>query len=191
MDPKLLDNAQRYSTSRYLALLAGLTALYLVYGYTSGVTFRHTFFELDLFFLISVLFTVLVSLTGRKWSATILGIITGVLLFGDTASGAPALIGLSLIPNGVVFDLVLRGKGIADTASRNRFVVAGAAGNFAMAIAGLLIAYVGGALPNGVLLTISVIVALIGNPVVGALGAFLGIAVVQRLGQRTRSPLVR
>ena len=139
MDPKLFEKAQKYSTSRYLALLAGFTALYLVYGYASGVALGHTIFELDLFFLISVLFTVLVALTGRKWSATILAVICGLLLFGDP--NAPIGIGLSLIPNGVVFDLVLRGKVLGENSSRSRFVVAGAAGNLAMAVAGLLIAY--------------------------------------------------
>ena len=188
MDPKLLDKAQRYSTSRYLALLAGFTALYLVYGYASGVALGHTIFELDLFFLISVLFTVLVALTGRKWSATILAVITGLLLIGDP--NAPVGIGLSLIPNGVVFDLILRANA-GEIRSRNRFVVAGAAGNLAMAVAGLLIAYAGGAVPSGLAGTISVVVALIGNPVVGAFGALLGMLVVQRLGERVRSPLIR
>ena len=188
MDPKLFEKAQQYSTSRYLALLAGFTALYLVYGYASGVTFQHTIFELDLFFLISVLFTVLVALTGRTWSATILAVLSGLLLFGDP--NAPVGIGLSLIPNGVVFDLVLRGNA-GGIRSRNRFVVAGAAGNLAMAVAGLLIAYAGGAVPSGLAGTISVVVALIGNPIVGALGAFLGILVVQRLGERVSSPLTR
>jgi hypothetical protein len=189
MDPKLLDKTRRYSTSRYLALVAGFTALYLVYGYASGVALGHTIFELDLFFLISVLFTILASLTGRNWSATILGVIAGLLLFGDP--NAPIGIGLSLVPNGLVFDLVLRRSRATDIPSRNRFVIAGAAGNFAMAVAGLLIVYVGGVLPTGVSLTVSALVALIGNPIVGALGAFLGTVVVERLGQRVRSPLIR
>lgn len=189
MDPKLFEKAQKYSASRYLALLAGFTALYLVYGYESGYEFQHNLFELDLFFLISVLFTILVSVTARRWSATIFAAITGLLLFGDP--NAPVGIGLSLIPNGIVFDLVLRGNGNGEIRSRKRFVVAGAAGNLAMAVAGLLIAYAGGALPSGLAGTISVIVALIGNPIVGALGALLGILVVQRLGERVRSPLTR
>lgn len=189
MDPKLLEKSRQYSTNRYLALLAGLTALYLVYGYASGYALGHAIFELDLFFLISTLFTVVVSLSGRKWSATILGVITGLLLFGDP--NAPVGIGLSLIPNGVVFDLVLDRNGLDETHSRTRFVIAGAAGNLAMAIAGLLIAYAGGVLPIGVALAISLSVALIGNPVVGALGAFFGTVVVKRLGERTRFPLNR
>jgi hypothetical protein len=179
-----------YPTSRYLALLAGFTALYLLYGYASGTALGHAIFELDLFFLITALFTILVSLTGRPWSATILGTINGLLLFGDP--NAPVGIGLSLIPNGLVFDLVLRqGNRLVNSQSRKRFVIAGAFGNLAMAFTGLLIAGSVGALPSsGIALIISVIVALVGNPIVGVLGALFGTVVVQRIAERVRSPLI-
>jgi len=67
----LIDKKRGSFTSRDLALVAGLTGLYLVYGYASGVTFGHTILELDLFFLISALFTI-VSMIGKRWSATLL-----------------------------------------------------------------------------------------------------------------------
>ena len=180
-----------YPTSRYLALLAGFTALYLLYGYASGVALGHAIFELDLFFLITVLFTILVSLTGRAWSATLLGTICGLLLFGDPS--APVGIGLSLIPNGIVFDLVTRqGNRLFEAGSRMKFVIAGVLGNLAMAVTGLLIAFGSGALPtSGVSLAISVAVALVGNPIVGVLGALVGMVVVERIGQRVKSPLIR
>jgi hypothetical protein len=186
-----MDRKPVYSTSRYLALLAGLTALYLVYGYASGVALGHTIFELDLFFLISALFTILVSLTRRPWSATILGVITGLLLFGDP--NAPLGIGLSLIPNGLIFDLALqRGNHLTEGLSKKRLVIAGALGNLAMAIAGLLIAEAGGALSTtGIMLIVSTAIALVGNPIVGALGALFGTVVVERVGERVRSPLMR
>lgn len=182
------------STSRYLALVAGLTALYLVYGYASGVALQHSIFELDLFFLITALFTILVSLTGRELSATVLGTINGLLLFGDP--NAPVGIGLSLIPNGIVFDLVLRSRRPSlngrSYPSRKQFAIAGALGNLAMAVAGLLIVFAVGALPsNEISLIVSVVVALIGNPIVGILGALFGTVVVERVGQRARSTLVR
>jgi len=59
----LIDKKRGSFTSRDLALVAGLTGLYLVYGYASGVTFQHNILELDLFFLISTLFTKVVSMT--------------------------------------------------------------------------------------------------------------------------------
>ena len=95
-----MDKKRGSFTSRDLALVAGLTGLYLVYGYASGVTFGHAILELDLFFLISTLFTVVVSVTGRRWSATLLGTINGLILLGEP--NAPIAITLSLIPNGLV-----------------------------------------------------------------------------------------
>ena len=186
-----MDKKPVSSTNRYLALLAGLTALYLVYGYASGVALGHTIFEMDLFFLISALFTILVSLTRRPWSAAILGTINGLLLFGDP--NAPLAIGLSLIPNGLVFDLALRRRNtFSEGISKKRLVIAGALGNLAMAIAGLLIAEAGGALnTTGISLVVSSVIALVGNPVMGALGALFGILVVERVGEHVRSPLIR
>jgi hypothetical protein len=171
------------SASRYLALVAGLTGLYLAYGYASGVTLGHAIFELDLFFLISALFTILVSLTGRKWSATILATVNGLLLFADP--DAPLGIGFSLIPNGLVFDLaLLGGNRFADTISKKRLVVAGALGNLAMAITGLYIAEAVGALnATGFSLIVSSVIALVGNPVVGGVGALFGTVVVERIGE--------
>jgi hypothetical protein len=186
----MMDKKFGSSTSRYLALLAGLTALYLVYGYASGVALGHAIFELDLFFLISALFTILVCLTGRPWSATILGIINGLLLFGDP--NAPVGIGLSLIPNGLVFDLTLRGGNrFAQSLSKKRLILAGALGNLAMAVTGILIAEAGGVLGTGLPLIISLVIAVVGNPIVGALGALFGTAVVKRVGERVKSPLIR
>ena len=191
MDPRMMDKALKYPTSRYLALIAGFTALYLVYGYASGTVLGHTIFELDLFFLISALFTILVALTRRNWSATVLATINGLLLFGDP--NAPPAIGLSLIPNGLVFDLALRWRrDHEDKISAMQFLIAGALGNLAMAVSGLLIADAGGALNlSGIPFLVSVAVALVGNPIVGALGALFGTVVVKRVGERVKSPLER
>jgi hypothetical protein len=185
---------RRYSQvrSRDLALVAGMSALYLGYGYASGVTFGHTLREVDLFFLISALFTILASLTRKLWSATILGTVTGLVLLATP--GAPLAVTLALIPNGIVFDLVLRmGDRMFDNPSRKRFVVAGALGNLAMAVFGLAMLQVFGFFRSLGVSTLLVIwvTALVGDTLVGALGALFGTAVVRRLGERVRSPLIR
>lgn len=186
-----MNKIPRTSTSRYLALLAGFTALYVAYGYVSGITFGHSIRELDLFFLISALFTILVSLTGRRWSATILGTINALLLLGDP--NAPIGIGLSLIPNGLVFDLMLRGRNNhLDDVSKKQFVIAGALGSLALGISGLLIVVAVGVLPtSGITFIAATVAALVGNPIIGALGAFFGTIVVERIQGRARSPLLR
>src|SRR5205807_8452851 len=100
-----MDNKYGSFNSRDLALVAGLTGLYVVYGYASGVTFGHTILELDLFFLISAFFTIVVSMTGKRWSATLLGTVNGLILLGEP--NAPVTITLALIPNGIIFALAL------------------------------------------------------------------------------------
>src|SRR5438445_8622233 len=134
-------------TSRDLALVAGLTGLYLVYGYDSDVTFGHTILELYLFFLVSALFTIVVSITGKRWSATLLGTVNGLILLGEP--NAPLAITLSLIPNGLVFDLALYTRAhTIDRLSRKRFVIAGTLGNLAMAVSVLVILQAIGIFPG-------------------------------------------
>jgi len=182
----------RTFTSRDLALVAGLTGLYLVYGYASGVTFGHTILELDLFFLISAFFTIVVSMTGKRWSATLLGTVNGLILLGEP--NAPVAITLALIPNGIIFDLALYTRDhTIDRLSRKRFVIAGALGNLAMAISGLIILQAIGFFQGQGLefILVTSIIALVTNPLVGAIGAFFGTVVVERVGERVRSPLIR
>jgi hypothetical protein len=185
-----MDSKRGSFTSRDLALVAGLTGLYLVYGYASGVTFGHAILELDLFFLISALFTIVVSVTGKRWSATLLGTVNGFILLGEP--NAPIAITLSLIPNGLVFDLALYTRShTIDGLSRKRFVIAGALGNLAMAISGLIILQgIGFFQGKGLefILATSAI-ALVTNPLVGAIGALFGTIVVKRVGERVRPPL--
>ena len=179
-------------TSRDLALVAGLTGLYLVYGYTSGVTLGHTILELDLFFLISALFTIVISMTGKRWSATLLGTVNGLILLGEP--NAPLAITLSLIPNGLVFDLALHTRNeTTNELSRKRFVIAGGLGNLAMAISGLVILQAVGFFQGKGLdfILATSVIALVTNPIVGAIGALFGAIVVKRVGERVRSPLVR
>src|SRR5438132_9484142 len=119
-----MDYKHSSFSNRDLALVAGLTGLYLVYGYASGVTFGHTILELDLFFLISALFTIIVSVTGKRWSATLLGTVNGLILLGEP--NAPVAITLSLVPTVLFFDLALYTRAhTIDVLSRTRLIIAG------------------------------------------------------------------
>ena len=168
--------------------MAVLTALYSIYGYISGIELQPLTKSLDLFFLLPVFFAILVSLTGRKWTSTLLGTIIGLLFLYPT-SGVPLSphITISLIANGLVFDLYLRqSKTSLYDLSKKQLVTAGALGNFAMAIAGLLVfqIFIG---PTALYLWV---LHLIGDPVVGALGGLFGSAIVERVkGVQTRRVL--
>src|SRR5256712_5093258 len=74
------------STSRYVALVAVLTALFTAYGYISSIELRPVTRSLDLFFLLPAFFAILVSLTGKKWGGTILAAIIGLIFLGTPSA---------------------------------------------------------------------------------------------------------
>lgn len=183
-----MQHRQTSATSRYVALVAALTALYSVYGYVSGIQFRFVTRSFDLFFLLPVFFAVLVSLTGRRWSATLLSTIVGVLFLSDSSVVPLAPhITISLIVNGLVFDLYLQeSKTSPYDLSKRQLVTAAVLGNFAMAVSGLLVFQVfSGPQPASIWA-----LALIGDPLVGGLGGFFGSIVIERVkGVQTRRVL--
>ena len=168
------------STSRYVALVAVLTALFTAYGYVSSVELRPVTRSLDLFFLLPAFFAILVSLTGKKWGGTILAAIIGLIFLGTPSSAGnfSPHITASVIVNGLVFDLYLQNSGasLLDP-SRKHLVVAGTLGNLAMAPTGLLVLQAIGTAAPAVIW----VIALVGDTLVGAAGAFLGTIVVERV----------
>ena len=173
------------STSRYVALVAVLTALFTAYGYVSSIELRAITHSVDLFFLLPAFFAILISLTGKKWGGTILATIIGLIFLGTPSAGSnfSPHITASVIVNGLVFDLYLQHSGgsLLDP-SRKHLVVAGTLGNLAMAPTGLLILQaVFGISVLGPSPTATWAIALIGDTLVGAAGAFFGTIVVERV----------
>jgi len=168
------------STSRYVALVAVLTALFTAYGYVSSIELRTVTRSLDLFFLLPAFFAILVSLTGKKWGGTILGTVIGLIFLGTPSAGSnfSPHITASVIVNGLVFDLYLqRSGGSLLDPSRKHIVLAGTLGNLAMAPTGLLVLQAVG-VPS---LAVIWAIALIGDTLVGAAGAFFGTIIVERV----------
>src|SRR5438105_15496834 len=101
------------STSRYVALVAVLTALFTAYGYLSSIELRTVTRSLDLFFLLPAFFAILASLTGKKWGGTILGTVIGLIFLGTPSAGSnfSPHITASVIVNGLVFHLSLQRSG--------------------------------------------------------------------------------
>jgi hypothetical protein len=157
-----------------------LTALFTAYGYVSSVELRSLTRSLDLFFLLPAFFAVLVSLTGKKWGGTVLATIIGLIFLPTPSAGSnfSPHIAASVIVNGLVFDLYLQhsGNSLLDP-SRKHLVLAGTLGNLAMAPTGLLVLQAVGIASPAVIWA----VALIGDTLVGAAGAFFGTIVVERV----------
>src|SRR5579864_4977633 len=177
-----MEYKQHSTTSRYIALVAVLTATYSTYGYVFGTALQPLTQSLDLFFLLPTFFAILVSLTGKRWSSTLLGAIIGLLFLYPTAEVPfSPHIAISLIVNGLVFDLYLiKSKTSSYEMSRKQLVTAGTLGNLAMAIAGLLVFQI---FSPGVIQTASLgpyaltgellwAFAIIANALVGAAGGF-------------------
>jgi hypothetical protein len=189
MGGAILPGIKGTSTSRYVALVAVLTALFTAYGYVSSVELRPVTRSLDLFFLLPAFFAILISMTGKKWGGTILGTIIGLIFLGTPSAlgNFSPHITASVIVNGLVFDLYLQhsGESLLDP-SRKHLVIAGTLGNLAMAPTGLLILQaVGG--PSS---TVIWAIALIGDTLAGSAGAFFGSLVIERVkGVQTRRVL--
>jgi hypothetical protein len=121
-----------------------------------------------------------VSLTGKKWGGTILGTVIGLIFLGTPSAGSnfSPHIAASVIVNGLVFDLYLqRSGGSLLDPSRKHLVLAGMLGNLAMALTGLLVLQAVG-VPS---LAVIWAIALIGDTLVGAAGAFFGTIIVERV----------
>ncbi len=171
-------------TIREVSLISAFAALYLAYGYVSGVTLGSLIFSLDLLFLIAALFTILALIVRQPWSATLLGTITGLVFLGTPGAPFPLHITASLIANGLVFDAYLQLMNRRTIPpSKRQIVTAAVLGNLVMATVGLsALQAVGTVLPEylwGVLVATS--------GLVGALGAVLGLAVVRRILVPVRS----
>ncbi len=152
--------------------------LYLGYGYVSSVTIRAATRSLDLFFLIACLFSILAVVVRQAWSAALLGTVTGLIFLGTPAPFAPH-IAASLVANGFVFDLFLRMvKSDPQSYSRNTIIAAATVGNLVMAVVGLALLQVAGAIPASITIWA---VALIGDSLVGAAGALLGLSIARRV----------
>ena len=162
--------------SRDLALVSGFAAIYIGYGYASNVAFPRALRSLDLFFLISAMFAILAVVVAKPGAATLLGTVTGLILFGSPAPAAQH-IAASLIANGLFFDLYLRATSRSNPVSRTHIITAAAIGNLVMAIVGLLTFQASG-LP---IASEAWPIALIGDPLIGAAGALFGLSVVRRI----------
>jgi len=196
-----MEYKQHSTTTRYIALVAALTAIYSSYGYVSGIALQPLTRSLGLFFLLPTFFAILVSLTGKRWSSTLLGTIIGLLFLYPTAD-VPFFpyIAISLIANGLVFDLCLiKSKTSSYELSRRQLVTASALGNLVMAVAWLFAfqifslgviqsASLGpSALTGGFLWAFALII----DTSVGVAGGFLGYVIVERVrGVQTRRALV-
>ncbi len=158
-------------------MIAAFGALYTVWGFASSIALQSVTFSADLFFLIAALFAVLTAIVQKSWSATLLGTIVGLVFLGTPAPNV-VHITVSLIANGLVFDVYLRMVKLRyDPASRVHIIIAATLGNLVMAVIGLTAFQATGT--SFSLLAWSLFV--LGTGALGTLGAAFGLIVVKRV----------
>jgi hypothetical protein len=104
------------SSSRSIAVIGLFSALYIV---TSGLTSFVTQVGYPEHFLRGILMTAVILRTGRKWSATIMGVVCGLVFALVVPAPAPYLLPSTII-SGIVFDLALIIGSKYDVASRSQ-----------------------------------------------------------------------
>ncbi|MGI0091758.1 MAG: hypothetical protein ACREBS_08615 [Nitrososphaerales archaeon] len=91
------------SSSRAIAIIGLFSALYIV---AAGISSYVTLYGYPEHFIRGILMTAVVLRTGKKWSATMMGVVSGIIFQLVVTSPAPYLLA-STIVSGLVFDLVL------------------------------------------------------------------------------------
>ena len=163
------------------------SALYIV---TSGLASFVSQLGYPEHFLRGILMTALILRTGRKWSAAMMGLVSGLVFLAVVPSPAPYLLPSTFV-SGLVFDLslVIGSSYWAAAQSRTRLVIGAAISGFAESIVALSILTVGA--PSVLGKTFQVITTawfldLSLNIVLSSIGAILAI---RFLSPRSRSRL--
>ncbi|MDG6905460.1 MAG: hypothetical protein JRN20_06740 [Nitrososphaerota archaeon] len=111
------------SSSRAVAMIGMFSALYIV---SSSIVSFVTQVGYPEHFLRGILMTAVVLWTGRKWSATIMGAVCGLVFLLVVPSPAPYLLASTFV-SGLVFDLVLTPGSFAKSIRSTTRVLIGAA----------------------------------------------------------------
>lgn len=125
------------SASRAIALIGLFSALYIV---TSGIASFLSQLGYPEHFLRGILMSAAVLWTGKKWSATIMGLVSGLIFLLLVPSPAPYLLPSTFI-SGLVFDAIILVGGSYEVASRSRLrlILAAAISGLAESIVALSI----------------------------------------------------
>jgi hypothetical protein len=181
---KKMQTMQNYtmSATRALAIIGVMSALYIVSAGLVSSLFGYAVKGYPEHFLRGILMTIVVISTGRRWSATIMGVVCGLVFAVAVPAPAPYLLA-STIVSGLVFDLALMGKGPFSriVSSVWRVTLGSMVSGLAESLVALTILTLAGVL-NGIFYTIAALwetdIAL--NLVLSALGAIVGIMIIRR-----------
>jgi hypothetical protein len=184
-----LQTMQNYSmsTTRALAIIGLLSALYIISAGLVSSLFGNLAKGYPEHFLRGILMTIVVISTGRKWSATIMGVVCGVVFAFAVGAPAPYVLA-STIVSGLVYDLALMGKGPYSKIIKSawRITLGSVVSGLAESLVALSILTLAGVL-NGIFYAIAAAwetdIAL--NLVLSGLGAVVGIRIIRQRLRKT------
>jgi hypothetical protein len=125
----------KVTSSRAIAIIGLFAALYIV---TSGLASFISMLGYPEHFLRGILMTAVILRTDRKWSATMMGLVSGLVFAVAVPAPAPYLLPSTFV-SGVVFDLVLLAgtSYVLAAKSRTRLLIGAAISGFAESIVAL------------------------------------------------------
>ncbi len=94
-------------SSRDIALIASMSALYAAYSFLSSNTIGNFIHGVDTFFIRSLLFVVLSFSTAKTGVASLMGLVSGMIIEFTTPSPIHFYIFPSVLTYGVVYDIFL------------------------------------------------------------------------------------
>lgn len=162
------------SSSRTIAIIGLFSALYIV---SSGIVSYITQVGYPEHFLRGILMTAVILRTGKKWSATMMGAVCGIVFLVVVPSPAPYLLASTFV-SGLVFDLaLLAGSYAKSIKSVPRILIGACVSGFAESVVALAILTYAGFFGSktfsalGIAWTTDIVL----NIVLSAIGAILAI----------------
>jgi hypothetical protein len=182
-----LINQTQETSSRAIAIIGLFSALYIV---TSGLASFISQLGYPEHFLRGILMTAVILQTGRKWSATTMGLVCG-LVFALIPAPAPYLLPSTFV-SGLVFDLVLLlgGSYSKSSTSRSQLLVGAAISGLAESIVALAILTIASPTVLGKtseVITIAWSTDIVLNIVLSSIGALLAYRFLSRKKKTTPS----
>jgi LytS/YehU family sensor histidine kinase len=114
-----MQQATRVKTAKNIAVIALISALYAVLGTLSGLLVGPALRGYPAHFFRGLTMSVAAAYSGRMWSTTLMGLISGLVFLALVPAPAPYLLA-STLAAGLVYDLVVAAGGSYQVSSRRR-----------------------------------------------------------------------
>ena len=176
------ENQQKVRLSKSVAVIGLFSAIYILGGGVLGIIVGPFLRGYPAHFLRGWLMSASAAYSGRMWSASLLGLIAGIVFLVMVPAPAPYL-PLATLAAGVVYDLALSpiAKYGSNAVSSRRIILATSVSSIAEAVVALaILTYVGLFTSNPLVLAIIWIAAILANIILACVGALITIFSIRK-----------